>query len=224
LWYLLATMWSAVILFFFVRIGKLNLLLIGSFLLNLAGLFGQSYSIIIEFPLSITRDALFYGLFYLTLGFWFATHTQEIQRRIRHIPRSAYLILLCVFSLAQMLERMLLFDPEHLRSNENYYISTIPLVICLFLFVLTHKSLGKGTFIAKVGANTIGIYVIHLFFMDAARKLIAYFGYEAVYETFIWHLFFTPFVMAVSYIGYRALQKAKQGLMLNRAEVSLSRK
>lgn len=67
LWFLLALIWSVAVLFAFYKLKMLSLLFILSLGLNIFGLFGQSYSFLYEVSLN-TRDALFFGLFYTTLG------------------------------------------------------------------------------------------------------------------------------------------------------------
>ncbi|WP_165970981.1 acyltransferase family protein [Peribacillus frigoritolerans] len=62
LWFLTSLIWSIIILFIFYRLKKINVLLTLSFILNILGLFGQSYSLFFNISIS-TRDALFFGLF-----------------------------------------------------------------------------------------------------------------------------------------------------------------
>ncbi|USK34466.1 acyltransferase [Bacillus sp. F19] len=206
LWFLTSLIWSIIILFIFYRLKKINVLLILSFILNIIGLFGQSYSMFCKISIS-TRDAIFFGLFYITLGFFFAFNSQIIKSL--KINANIYLYLFFVFSFLQVMEGYIL---EKLLSGSHgeYFISTIFLTVFLFSFALNNKQLGKGLFITKVGSNALGIYIIHVFFIKIVEMGVNTWGLKSMTENLIWTLLYTLFIFFISYFAYSFLQYLKQ--------------
>lgn len=213
LWYLTSLIWSVVILFIFIKLKKLNYLLVGSLLLNIVGIFGQSYSVILTIPLE-TRDALFYGLFYTTLGYFIATQFDWIKSNLLKLNNKIYLFLFFVFSITQIAERGILMKYYGLGTGENYYFSTIPLIICLILFVLTSKNLGKNSFFSKIGSTSVGIYVLHTFFISLVVNSLELFGLNYLFDRLLFQLLYTPSVFVISYVSYRSLQVIKRKIII----------
>lgn len=204
LWFLPALIWSTILLLIFHKFKQIKFLLAGSLILNLIGLFGQSYSGIWGISLPVdTRDALFFGLFYTTLGFFFAQNIQSIKLTS---PKTTYIGLIIGFIILQNIERSLL------GVLSNYFLSTLFLTVVLFLFVINNKSLGQGSFLSKIGANSLGIYVIHVFFINLVNLCMTTFGLIAIKETILFQIAFTPAVFIISYFAYDTVQYIKQWL------------
>jgi surface polysaccharide O-acyltransferase-like enzyme len=206
LWFLTALIWSILILYVFFRMNKINMLLILSLVLNLIGLFGQSYSIFVEIPIS-TRDALFIGLFYTTLGFFFAFNLEF--KKSRQITNKTYLYFFFFFSFLQVTEGYIL-EKVLSSSHGEYFISTIFLTAFLFFFTLNNQQLGKGLLITKIGGNALGIYIIHVFLIDVVDMTLNALGLNHLTENLVWHLFDTLLVFIMSYIAYSLLQHLKR--------------
>lgn len=222
LWFLLALIWSVFILFIFVKIKLLPLLLVLSLGLNIYGLFGQSYSAFYEVTVN-TRDALFFGLFYITLGGMIGAHAQQVKAVARKIPEFAYIGLLIILSLAQVFEGFVtlkIFD----GGAENYYVATIPLIIVLFMMIMKHSQIGKNTLVSKIGSNSVGIYVAHVFIMKLIPILLQRFDLAYIQETLTWKLAFTPMVFILAYIMYTAIQMIKNRTAAGIARNMSSRK
>ncbi|MEC5425945.1 acyltransferase [Virgibacillus sp. C22-A2] len=100
LWFLLALIWSVIILFIFMKLKLLPYLVIISLGLNIFGLFGQSYSSFYEVTVN-TRDALFFGLFYTSLGGIMGAYAQKIREIAVKVPTFLYAILLLLLAAAQ---------------------------------------------------------------------------------------------------------------------------
>ncbi|MFF2446510.1 acyltransferase [Neobacillus sp. NPDC058068] len=203
LWYLAALIWSIIILSFFIKIGRINILLLGSFILHLTGLFGQSYSTFLKISFD-TRDALFFGLFYVTFGYYLSINFNKMRLKGKS---NLLLILLLVFCLLQILEG------ELLVSNltgvwGNYYFFTILTTITLMLFVLTNPK-KRHSFINKVGANSVGIYVIHPLLISLSYIAVNILQLKSITHTLIWNLLFTPIIFILSYYIYQILQVIK---------------
>lgn len=171
LWYLPALIWAIIAVYIFIKIQKLQFLLLFSFLLNVIGLFGQTYSGVFNLEIlgySIkTRDALFFGLFYTTLGAYTAYHYTWIKQKVSQIKSSSLIFLFLIFSIISIIERII---ANLYWSNEisavDYYFSTIFVTSCLFLFVLKNGHIGEKSVLSNIGHNAVGIYVSHTFFID----------------------------------------------------------
>ncbi|WP_099159449.1 acyltransferase [Virgibacillus ndiopensis] len=211
LWFLLALIWSVILLFIFVKIRLLPLLIVVSLCLNIYGLFGQSYSAFYEVTLD-TRDALFFGLFYVALGGGFGAYAKQLRTVANRIPTIVYISLLIILSIVQIVEGYITLKIFE-GSAQNYFIATIPLTILLFLTIIKHNQVGKNTLISKIGANAVGIYVSHVFIMEAIRILINRYNLTEIQETVFWKIAFTPFVFIIAYLFYAGLQRAKKVML-----------
>lgn len=208
LWYLAALIWSIVILYIFIHLNKLNLLLVISFGLNVAGLFGQSYSGLISLPFD-TRDAVFFGLLYTAMGAYAAQNEYAVKTKIGSVHHRTWLSLSIIFSILLVIERgvtVFLFEGK----IGDYFLLSIPVAITLFLYALSNPELGKNTRISKIGKDSAGIYVIHVFFIKFIHLVTDLSGYSYMEEKIIWHILFSPFVLILSYVSYELLQKLKK--------------
>ncbi|CAM3899230.1 acyltransferase [Mesobacillus thioparans] len=210
LWFVISLVWSTAILYLFYRLKRVRLLLVIALCFNLLGLFGQSYSIFDELPVSTTRAALYVSLFYTVLGFWLA-NVQAWQKYSGRI----YFYLFGLFTILQVLEGFWLQKGLDAKHGE-YFLSTIFLTIFLFLYALSNPNLGKGLFITKIGANSLGIYAIHVFFIDMVDFLFEKIGLEKSTHNLLQNLVDASLVFVVSYVAYKLIQSAKQAL-INRA-------
>ncbi|WML57740.1 acyltransferase [Neobacillus sp. PS2-9] len=205
LWFVISLAWSISVVYLFFRLKNITLLLILSLCLNIAGLFGQSYSIFYEVSL-VTRDALFIGLFYTTLGFWFASRLPFIQSF--RIEKGTYLSLIGFFLILQATEGYLLTKVLSAKHGE-YFLSTILLTVSLFFFTCNNPQLGKGVWITKIGGNALGIYAVHVLLIDMVDILFKSFGLGHFSHHLIWNLLDATLVFTLSYIIYYLLQKIK---------------
>lgn len=210
LWFLTALIWSTLIVYMFVKVKKLYVLLPISFLLYIAGLFGQSYALFYKVSVS-TRDALFFGLFYTTLGCFFALHPGLSAPR--PISSSIYRTFFFLFILLQATEAYVLRYVLHAPFGE-YFLSTFFLTFCLFSFALSYPQYGRGSLFAKVGANALGIYVIHVFFIRILDFLLKMIGIESLEGHLLLNIVYTLFIFVFSYITYAGLQKTKKAVNL----------
>ncbi|SDQ10112.1 acyltransferase [Virgibacillus salinus] len=203
LWYLTALIWSIVILYVFIRIRKLGLLLILGAILNIIGLFGQTYTSIFHLPIQ-TKDALFFGVFYTTLGCYIAFHYKWIMQKVRGIKSRYFIYLILLFSLIQVMERLItVFVLDGERTIGDYYLSTAPLTLCFLFIALKNKSIGPKTFIAKMGKNAVGIYVSHLFIISIAALSLNFMGLEYLRNNILFNLIFALVIFIFSYYFYK---------------------
>lgn len=210
LWFVISLVWSIFILYLFYRLKRVRLLLVIAFCFNLLGLFGQSYSIFDELPVSTSRAALYISLFYTVMGFWLASvHTW------RKYGVRTYFYLFCFFTILQVLEGLWLQKGLEAKHGE-YFFSTIFLTLFLFLFALSSPNLGKGLLITKIGGNSLGIYAIHIFFIDMVDLLFESLGLEKSTHNLLLNLLDSFLVFVLSYTIYKLLQSAKH-MFKNRA-------
>ncbi|WP_309121651.1 acyltransferase [Paenibacillus sp.] len=210
LWYLPSLMACMVVIFICYKYKAMKGLLWASVLLHGVGLFGQAYSglFAVSFP---TRDALFFGLFYTTLGFVFAQGNIGWIRN-RRAAKANYIIWILAFSLLQLAERAILVG--WFRGNPgDYFVSTALLVIVLFLAALHRPHAGKDSIWAAIGSKSAGIFVIHVLVINGSHLALLLTGYERVAETLAWNLLFTPLVFVASYFAYEFLQRWKGRLL-----------
>ncbi|GGJ91476.1 fucose 4-O-acetylase [Lentibacillus kapialis] len=208
LWFLLALIWSVAMLFIFAKARLVRVLFVISLGLNIYGLSGQSYSFLADVPLD-TRDALFFGLFYTSLGALFARYGDQLNKIANSIPDLLYGALLVILPLLQALEGNITIK-QFGGNTGDYYLTTIPLVVILFMFIMKYNSIGKGTLISKIGSRAVGVYVSHVFIMKTVRIFISRIGVEEIQETLIWNILFTPLLLIIAYLFYENLQQIKK--------------
>ncbi|TRZ36815.1 acyltransferase [Niallia circulans] len=204
LWYLIALLWAVLILYIALKMKKLNTLLIISLVLHFIGQFGQSYSGLVHIPLN-TRDAFFFGLFYVSLGSFFAKNKTTILKTTKIIKITPLISMTIFFTFFQVIERLLTYSLWN-PTNINYFITTIPAIICLLLIMVKYTSIARGSFVSKIGANAVGIYVTHVFFLELITTIIDTSTLRNVLAQFI----LTPFIFFLSYIFYNNLQLIKK--------------
>lgn len=214
LWYLPALLWSILTVFVFSTYNKLNVLLGISIVLHVIGLFGQTYSGIVDWEFFnstvISRGAVFFGLFYTTLGCWIAFHYDWIRGKVDQVHSSVFILLFAIFSVTQIGERTVatMYWSEEIKGVD-FFLSTIFLTVSLFLFVIKNGHIGKGSLLSKVGKNAVGIYVAHTLFVDLTFMMLD--SYDvALRETVVFHLLFTPIVVVLAYLFYSLLQFIKR--------------
>ncbi len=206
LWFVISLAWSIAVLYLFFRLKKISLLLLLGLCLNIIGLFGQSYSLFFELPVTTTRDARFIGLFYTTVGFWFAYASPFKQSQ--KFGKRTYFYLFCFFIVLQAAEGYWLEKVLSAKHGE-YFLTTIFLTVFLFIYTVNNPQLGKGLWISKIGANALGIYAIHVLFIDIVDSLLGTFGLGHVSHKLIWNILDAFLVFTLSYITYQIIQYIK---------------
>ncbi|MCJ8007983.1 acyltransferase [Lederbergia wuyishanensis] len=210
LWYLPTLILSIIILTVFLSVNRLTHLLIGSLILHLFGIIGESYTFIFEFWFQI-REVMFFGLFYTTLGAFIAKKEKTFYTFLK---AKHYLKLSLVFLLIQVVERSILISKFGESISDDYVFSTIFSSLFLFLFALLSPGIGKNSILTKVGENAVGIFVIHILVMRIGDSIFK--DIEDIVGYITWNLLYTPIIVIISYLLYLLIQKSKKQIYVLR--------
>lgn len=215
LWFIPALFYSITIVALAKRFKILNIIFILAAILHITGLFGspQNYFHFVKFPL-FTRDALFFGLFYVSLGA-IMSEKENYKRFLKSY--SFWAILSVVFFILLILERYFLLTLCEFKFWGDFYISTIFLTFSLLMAALSKPELGKGSIITKLGKGTLGIYLIHSFFMHWINTLIYFNLGQEFFGTIWWNLFLMPLTFIVSWFFYYTIPGLFRRLILKKA-------
>lgn len=175
LWYLIANFWAGLIVWFMCRknLNNIKNLLIFATVLHIIGMFignqplnfGSDYFM-------YQREALFFGLFYLSLGCYLGLKPEVLDKLFR---KGSSVKLILIFSLAQLLERALIvfgrFDfGTEFDISQNYwgefFFFTIPLTLAIFKYALDNGDKFKKNFFTKAGQESLLIYIVHVPFFS----------------------------------------------------------
>lgn len=211
LWFLTALAFSICFVSLFVAFEGTRYLLPVAAAVHAVGLLGTNYPTIVEVPL-LMRDALFFGFFYVALGFRIRSSDWRPDERRRGVYLGAFGALLAVQLLEQYVVGYVVRDlslGQEVYTTE-YTVSTAFLVVALFAYVLSNPDLGEGTILPDVGRHAVGIYLVHVPLFRALRAASGALRAD-VATTLPWHLTATPLVYALSLAVY--LLAAKVGVV-----------
>lgn len=104
----------------------------------------------------------------------------------------------------------------------DYFISSIFVTVSLFLFVIYNPQFGENSILSKIGRNSLGIYVIHLFLINLVNTFFLILKLEFILESFIWNILYTPTIFFVSYYSYNFIQIVKRKTLCLKLKYNLS--
>lgn len=215
LWFLTALIFSILFISLFVRLEKTRYLLPIAVITHIIGIIGENYSMIVDIPFP-TRDAIFFGFFYVTLGFhlWSIDWTPDRDRSQLYLGAFGVLLL---FQLVEQYAISYFLRASTISQGiyeTNYTITTIFLVLALFTYVLSNPDLGKTTLLPNIGKYAVGVYLVHLPVyrtIMAVNRVLEIIANIDLTTSVFWHLFMTPLVYALSLGIY--LLAAKIGII-----------
>ncbi len=211
LWFLTALIYSLVFVACFIKFEKTRYLLPVAGLFHIVGLIGTNYGMLVSLPFR-TRDALFFGFFYVALGY----HISSVDWTPKEGRRRIYFAAVCVLAGVQLVEQYAVgyIIRNHSLSQEiymtEYTISTIFFVLALFVYVLSNPQWGKSTILPKVGRHALGIYLLHVPVMRLLRTMNRVWRPEIgmdLTSTLLWQLAIPPLIYALSLAIYLCMAK-----------------
>lgn len=167
MWYVMGLIVAIILMYPFIKRGKYRLLITIGIILFFIGLLSGNYYFIIKdtFMESVfssydkifltTRNGLFYGLPFVSFGFYLAYY-----KSIKEINYSHVLVTIIISFIVLVAEAFLL---ENKISGEtsNMYISTIVLIPMLVLYLSKYKKEKPDW--SSLGKYSVGIYFTHQF-------------------------------------------------------------
>jgi surface polysaccharide O-acyltransferase-like enzyme len=211
LWFLTSLIFSFVLVGVFVVSKKESYLLPAAALLHLTGILDQNFPLLFDVP-APTRDAVFFGFFYVVLGY----KLQTIDWRPDTDRSTLYLALVLVLVIVQLLEQYILGyvlrDATLAQEvvTTPYTVSTTLFVAAVLVYALSAPDLGKKTLLPTVGTYAVGVYLIH-FPIDRLTEAIDGLMYALAgidLSTMLWwHVLLVPGIYAISLATYLALDR-----------------
>lgn len=209
LWYLFSLIYIVPIIYLFIN--KLNILLIISGLLNLSGVILGLLNINRSF-----RDALFFGLFYVTVGCYISKNEYIIKEKLKFINLKKLFITIIIFLIFQFIE--VLLQKNLFKVNLDYFIMTIPASIVIFLLCIKDRNILRNTIINRIGEDSVGIYVIHVVIKDVIQLMCIIIN-EKIMATITWNIILTPLVFIISYLVYKLYLKIISIVYMRNTEI-----
>lgn len=206
LWYLSTIIIVIPILYYIIKKNLLEKTIKVALVLNIIGVL---VPVFISASLWIrVRDAIFFGLFYTTLGAYINKYEYKFKEKIEKINKCKYLAIIIFLFGVSIVERCLYLSI--FKGAGDYFISTIPLSILIFGICLVNTEIFKDTIINRIGKHTLGIYVIHPLILSIVSLVLLILNMEGITNTIIWQVVYTPIVLILSYLIYNMLCKLKQ--------------
>ncbi|QSX01033.1 acyltransferase [Haloterrigena alkaliphila] len=191
LWFLPSLAISIALVYAVVAVEKTRYLLPVAATFHVVGILDQSYPMLVDVPF-VTRDALFFGFFYTSVGYCIGSWQWSPSR-----DRSGlYLAATVTFGAIHLAERYVLGyvltgDSIAQGVYVTKYTATTPLfATALFVYVLSRPTLGKGTGLPWLGSHAVWIYVVHplvLFSLVGVSGAVELLGYD-LGESALWHV------------------------------------
>lgn len=193
LWFLPALFFSLFFISVLIRTSHPRYVLPVAVCFHIVGLLGAT--MLVDFPFE-TRDALFFGFFYTSIGYSISAQGWEPSKEKSRLLFS----LICIFVIFQFIEFYIFGYPVRGEPfgayvyAQSYGISTALLSTTLFLFLLSRPKLFADTPLPAWGTYAVGIYITHptvFAILRGFRDTVESMGY-AVDSTIVWHLILTP--------------------------------
>jgi serine/alanine racemase len=213
LWYLPASILAVLLLGFLIKHVKIKTILLMGFMLYFIGLFGDAYygfshMIGIEnlvddylYVFETTRNGLFFGLFFVSLGYSFRTHPLNIK--------SNYKLGGFIIGFILMFVEMLSLENAGIPIEYNMYLSIIPTVYFLFSLCMEKTSTEKNKSYKDLGTF---IYFSHFIVLYLSIGLFMLFKLEWIFYNNLFRFFYVAIVSTLlgQYSQKRKLKRLHQ--------------
>lgn len=211
LWFLLAMFWAALVILLVCRkdIHKIKFVFWAALFLHAVGLFGmtQPYSRFFAMPM-FPRDALFFSLFYMSLGGMWALGGVKVEK---YLPEKYSVWIIAGLFILQLAERSLLIIGVPWGEYwGEYFITTVPLTMALFQYALVNGQKFKNNIFTRVGEKSVGVYILHAIAINITYTGLHYIGAE-IQQNPLLQIGQVFVIIALAYIFYVAFLKAYAG-------------
>ena len=213
LWYLPASIFAVMSLGYLLKHISIRKILFLGFTLYVIGLFGDAYYGFSSFLgietwvdayltlFETTRNGLFFGLFFVSLGHAFRLKPLNIQTR--------YKLLGFIISFAMMFVEMLSLENAGIPIEYNMYLSIIPTVYFLFSFCMDETTTEKPKSYKDLGSF---IYFSHFIVLYLSIGLFMLFKLEWIFYNNLFRFFYVAIVSTLLglYFQKRKLKRLHQ--------------
>ncbi|WP_170107628.1 acyltransferase family protein [Photobacterium lipolyticum] len=219
MWFMPALMIAVLLQFIAKKFNACFALFIVACMLHLIGLSGQSYQALLPFEIFNpetntffinSRDPLFFGLFYVTLGY----HLAKVNAvsLIKKLPWPVYLLGTVLFSGLSVAEGLWLIL-GHGAIIADYYIMTLPVTLSFIALALTLPTVNKPSWFAKIGEHSGEIYLNHGVLNSMVMSVFWYMGVfsdpevrAVVANNLTLQILLVPLALAVNFTFYFAIR------------------
>ena len=190
LWYLPASIFAVLLLGFLRKHFKLRTILLIGFFLYFIGLFGDAYYGFSSFlgietlvddylyVFETTRNGLFFGFFFVSLGYYFKTSALNIK--------AIYKLIGFIIGFILMFVEMLSLEQAGIPIEYNMYLSIIPTVYFLFSLCMEKSNTEKPKSYKDLGSF---IYFSHFIVLYLSIGLFMLFKLEWIFYNNLFRFF-----------------------------------
>lgn len=208
LWFLTSLIFAFAFVGVFTALDKRSYLLPTATLLHIVGILDQNYPFLLDVP-GPTRDALFFGFFYVALGYQLRVTDWRPDTTRSRLYLGVVLGLVSVQLAEQYFIGYVLRDATLAQDVvlTQYTLSTTLFVTALFVYALSAPNLGRETRLPALGKYAVGVYLIHfpvVRVFEAIEGLATAAGFDPS-TTIWWHLSLVPVIYGLSLVSYLAL-------------------
>jgi surface polysaccharide O-acyltransferase-like enzyme len=210
LWFLTSLIFAFAFVGAFTAFDKQSYLLPTATLFHLAGILDQNVPFLFDVP-APTRDALFFGFFYVALGYQLRVTDWRPDTTRSRLYLAAVLGLAAVQLAEQYYIGYVLRDATLAQDVvlTQYTLSTTLFVTALFTYALSAPDLGRETRLPALGKYAVGVYLIHfpvVRVFEAVDGLATAAGFDPS-TTIWWHLSIVPVIYGLSLASYVAMDR-----------------
>lgn len=217
LWYIINTVWTLIVVYIFARFNRINLLFYISILLHITAILFFHMSGI-KLGLRISRNFLFFGLFYTMLGAFFT------KVKIHRIKLNKHLILFFSLLMIMLQVKERIFWEQYFDSQFNeYYFTTILASCSIFIFTLKSTINNKLVlkFVLRLSKYTMPIYFLHVIVFEVLTFISSHFWIDisTIRGSIFGNLFFIVIVCIISCIVYSLIKGLNNVISHNSTKV-----
>lgn len=211
LWFLTALFFAIAFVTVFVKLGRTRYLLPVAALFHIVGIVGMNFELLVEVPFR-TRDALFFGFFYVALGYTLKSSDWKPDTDRKHLYLGGVGLCFALQLLEQYAVGYIIRDNVLSQgiSMTQYTVTTVFFVFAVFAYALANPQWGKNTILPFVGKYALGIYLIHVPVLRFLRAMNRVWGPAVgvdLSSTLGWQLLVPPVVAGLSLAVYLLLGK-----------------